>query len=404
MKTALVLSGGGSKGGYETGVWKALSELNIEINMIFGTSVGSINGAMFAIGEYNRAADMWGDIRTDEIFDIKTPQGPFAESRLFGVPMNQAYGYTHEILTNLGAENNGLRAILNDYIDEDKLRASNIEYGLVTTELGDSPFSLDQYSAEKDMYISDIPYGQLSEYILASASCFPAARYNVINGKRYVDGGYTNNLPINMALKRGADRIIAVNLKAVGQVNEDYIKEAKEKTDFTMISPSFPLGNFLIFDPIIAKNNIIHGYLDTLRKFGKYDGYDYTFIKNEMNSFNIKRCEACGRIFNMPGDVIYSKVTFNSFLKLRILDAQIAYRRNAINSKLESHREKLRNTKTVMENLRSKIGADVFVIFIAKDILEYGSESFFLRSVARRFLKDEIFAATYILSNKLLEK
>ena len=45
-KTALVLSGGGSRGAYEIGVWKALKKLRIRIHMAFGTSVGAINSAM----------------------------------------------------------------------------------------------------------------------------------------------------------------------------------------------------------------------------------------------------------------------------------------------------------------------------------------------------------------------
>ena len=47
-KTALVLSGGGSRGAYEIGVWKALKGLRIRIDLVTGTSVGAINGALVA--------------------------------------------------------------------------------------------------------------------------------------------------------------------------------------------------------------------------------------------------------------------------------------------------------------------------------------------------------------------
>ena len=43
---ALVLSGGGAKGSYQLGVWKALRELNIKFDIITGTSVGALNGAL----------------------------------------------------------------------------------------------------------------------------------------------------------------------------------------------------------------------------------------------------------------------------------------------------------------------------------------------------------------------
>ena len=44
MKTALVLGGGGSRGAYEIGVWKALNELNIHADIVTGTSIGALNG------------------------------------------------------------------------------------------------------------------------------------------------------------------------------------------------------------------------------------------------------------------------------------------------------------------------------------------------------------------------
>lgn len=49
-KTAFVLGGGGSRGSYEMGVWKALRELGIDIHVVTGTSIGAVNGAMIAQG------------------------------------------------------------------------------------------------------------------------------------------------------------------------------------------------------------------------------------------------------------------------------------------------------------------------------------------------------------------
>lgn len=51
-KTGLVLGGGGSRGAYELGVWKALRELGIEIQVVVGTSIGAINGALVAPGGF----------------------------------------------------------------------------------------------------------------------------------------------------------------------------------------------------------------------------------------------------------------------------------------------------------------------------------------------------------------
>ena len=69
MKRALVLSGGGAKGSYQVGVYKALKKLRIKIDIIAGTSIGSINGALFTAGDYLKAKRLWLTISTDNLFD-----------------------------------------------------------------------------------------------------------------------------------------------------------------------------------------------------------------------------------------------------------------------------------------------------------------------------------------------
>ena len=59
MKRAVVLSGGGTKGAFELGVWKALNELSIEYDIVTGTSIGSINGALMCMKDYDRCENMW---------------------------------------------------------------------------------------------------------------------------------------------------------------------------------------------------------------------------------------------------------------------------------------------------------------------------------------------------------
>ena len=57
MKIGLVLSGGGGKGAYELGVWKALKELNLNkyISVFSGTSIGAFNAALFAMDDLEKA-------------------------------------------------------------------------------------------------------------------------------------------------------------------------------------------------------------------------------------------------------------------------------------------------------------------------------------------------------------
>lgn len=321
MKTALVLGGGGSRGAYEIGVCKALEELEIEIDMVFGTSVGAINGAMIAQGDLALAEKLWLELSTDMVFDIggsaHDNSGPahedsdssrepahdivsaktgftagarsyfndaiqdkvsefterigdkirerFGELDIAGMPAEEAAGYLREIITNGGASNTGLMDMMKKYIREEDVRSSHISYGLVVTEL---PALGGHY-----VYTEDIPAGQLPDYIMASASCFPAVQVCDIDGRKFIDGGYYDNLPVKMALERGADSIIAVNLKAVGILRQEFIEQAKANCkSFIHLKPSLDAGNMLTFDAGHTTRLITLGYLDTMRRYGRFDG------------------------------------------------------------------------------------------------------------------------------------
>ncbi len=58
----LVLAGGGAKGAYQIGAWKAMREIGVEIEMIAGVSIGAINGALIAQGDYDRTQNGGADV------------------------------------------------------------------------------------------------------------------------------------------------------------------------------------------------------------------------------------------------------------------------------------------------------------------------------------------------------
>ena len=59
LKRAIVLGGGGSKGAYQIGAWRALRELGVDYHIITGTSIGACNGALMVQGDYERALELW---------------------------------------------------------------------------------------------------------------------------------------------------------------------------------------------------------------------------------------------------------------------------------------------------------------------------------------------------------
>ena len=286
-KTALVLSGGGSRGAYEIGVWKGLKKLRISIDMAAGTSVGAINGAMVAQKALKQAEHLWLQMETDMIFDIESS----------GIPSEDAVAYAREIVLHGGAGSTGLAKLLHQYINEDKIRRSSIEYGLVTVQFP----SFEKHA----LYARDIPKGRLTDFIMASASCFPAVRKYDIDGEYFIDGGYRDNLPVSMALAAGADRIIAVDLEAVGTVDRESLNRAsRECKEFHLIKSPLPLGNFLTFDRLNTARIMRLGYLDTLRHFGKYDGIRYTFKKGEFSSHQLLGADNAAYFLELdPGEV-----------------------------------------------------------------------------------------------------
>lgn len=259
MKRALVLSGGGAKGAYELGVYKALKRLRIRIDIITGTSIGALNGAVLVTGDYRKAKKLWLKMSSSEVFNYT-----FKDSKEYPK-------IAKDILKNKGLKFDKAEAVLGSVLDEDKIRKSKIDFGLVTVNL--------KSRVPKMLTKDQIPKGKLVPYILASATCFPMVEVKKIDGEAYVDGGYYDNLPINLAIDMGADEIIAVDLSAIGikqkvkdeDVKIDYIKKDSKK-DF-----------ILDFNPESARKNIKAGYNDTMKHFKKLDGHNYTFKKGHLN-------------------------------------------------------------------------------------------------------------------------
>ena len=68
---AIVLSGGGSKGSYQIGVWKALRKLHIKYDIVTGTSVGALNGALMVQNKFHKAIKLWSKINMELLLVMK---------------------------------------------------------------------------------------------------------------------------------------------------------------------------------------------------------------------------------------------------------------------------------------------------------------------------------------------
>ena len=128
----LVLAGGGTKGAYEVGAWKALKELGVDITAIVGTSIGAINGALFLQNDFDKVMELYDNIKFEDLVKI-SDENKMSEGSIFSAA--NIVKFTKEFAKNKGLENTPMRELMDKYIDVDKVYNSKISYGMVTTAL-----------------------------------------------------------------------------------------------------------------------------------------------------------------------------------------------------------------------------------------------------------------------------
>lgn len=366
-KTALVLGGGGSRGAYEIGVWQALRELGIRIDIITGTSVGAINGALIAADAFDLAVSLWKEVETSMVFDMEI----------------------RDILANTGLGAGKLKDLLRRHIDEDAVRKSPVEYGLVTAELP----SMTPKFLMKDR----IPEGKLVDYLLAGSTLFPAMKGYEIDKLKYVDGAFTDNLPVGLALDQGATHVIAVDLESPGVIRKDKIEQADH---IKIIQSRWDLGNIIVFDRLNSRKIMRLGYLDALKAFQVYEGNYYCFVKGEFDRRTMNAADMAGFIFELDPEIIYKKYIFHMRLK-EAADAHI----NA----MEKEPQTGANTPAgkilegILNKAKTALSQKTITLTIARSLKETEeTKNIFLSKPALKLLKNEILAANYILKEGLL--
>jgi NTE family protein len=180
-RVAFVLSGGGSLGALQVGMLQALFDAGIRPDMVVGTSVGAVNAAW--VGAWpdpagiNKLADIWRDLKRDDIF----PLGWTAAMGLLGRG-------THII------SNHGLRTVIEKNLPYERIENAVVPLHIVTTDL----------RSGKAVVLSS---GEAVPALLASCA-IPGVFPPVTVGRReLVDGGVANHTPIAAAIERGARQI-----------------------------------------------------------------------------------------------------------------------------------------------------------------------------------------------------
>lgn len=270
----LVLVGGGGRGAYHIGVWKALecSGLRQYISSVSGTSVGGLNAALFLQGDLEKAQHIWENISRD---DILTPHnGHVRDSG------HADYG--------MGLfSRSGLRKIIKENLDMGVFDTSEVECYMTGNRIGgkkdmesytemftcpDGSKRYKRYVEGKATYFNLRGFSEEErEKILLATSAmpviFPAQK---IGTGEYIDGGIADNVPVGPLYVLEKCKMIVVVHITTNDGNKNYAERFPEAT-ILQIRPKNEQGEFftgiLDFTAEGAKRRISQGYNDNIEMF-----------------------------------------------------------------------------------------------------------------------------------------
>lgn len=333
-KVGVVLSGGGAKGFAHIGVLKVLEDAGVKIDYIGGTSMGAVVGGLYASGYSARQIDsIFHDTNFDELLSDYIPR----ESKSFYEKHNdELYALTLPfdkltigipIALSRGLYNyNLLNKLLHNVRHVRKFDQLPIPFVCVATNIE---------TGEEVM----LREGYLPEAILAS-SAFPSLFSPVeINGQLLIDGGVTNNYPVEEIRRMGADIIIGVDVQDDLQTREklseatrilvqisnlEMIQSMKRKQLLTdiYIKPDIKNYSVISFDKgreIIAKGE--EAARESWEKFKKLTSRNYQLIEKplQQDSLQIDRI-TINALKNYTRAFVIGKLGFKQGTKISYAD------------------------------------------------------------------------------------
>ena len=278
-KIGLVLAGGGGRGAYHIGVWKALRETGLDqyVSAISGTSVGGLNAALFLQGDYDKAVHIWENISVEKIL---TPKYGFRQD--IQNPLNYDAKKYHGMYLYIRS---GLTEIIRNNLDMSVFDNSDKNCYMTCRRTNN----------EKDMDSYMEPFHQPNgtkacrKYVNGKATYFnmrnflPDERENIllatsampfifpkekIGGYYYMDGGSADNLPVKpLYEEEKCEIIVVVHLTTNAELTE-IKKEDYPNAVILEIRPKQEQGGLfagtLDFDAENAKRRIQQGYDDSI--------------------------------------------------------------------------------------------------------------------------------------------
>jgi NTE family protein len=190
-RTAFVLGGGGLLGAVEVGMLRALFEAGVRPDLVLGTSVGALNGALVAAdpgdGVIERLVGLWQSaVENREVWGDGAVRQVTRAVRT-GTHLHSARPLRERLHAELGDRTFADLAI------ELQVCAASIE------------------RAAEHWFTS----GRVVDAVVASAAVPGLLRPAVVDGEHYLDGGIVNSIPVGRAVEQGADRVFVLQVGRV---------------------------------------------------------------------------------------------------------------------------------------------------------------------------------------------
>ncbi len=233
-KIGVVLAGGGAKGAAHIGVLKALEEMSIPVDIITGTSMGAYVGGLYATG-------MSADEIESFIYTVNWNEGYVDRvNRSQRRVRDKEYEDRYQIRTDIGLHWGSIQAPTGVVQGQSMLRILRRTTGNLSSFDSFDELAIPYRSVATDIVNLEpviIENGYLVDAMMASMSVPGALPPYKLNDKLLVDGGVTDNMPVQLAKEMGADIIIAVD------ISSDY-KSAKDFNSFFSVGEQ--LSNYLV--------------------------------------------------------------------------------------------------------------------------------------------------------------
>ena len=274
-KLGLAFGGGGGRGAYQLGVWRALIETGLDkkVKAISGTSVGAFNAALFIQGKYDTAVNIWMNHLGEKIL---VPQHTTKKAlKTFSLP---DFSEVAGALSNHGVfSRDGILQVIKDNLDLKKISKSSIPITIAAVDSVGNNLNYFRINGKTPEYI---------QKILSATSAIPFIfPPEIIEGHAFVDGGVPgigDACPINPLVEDGCDTVIALPLDRITGINhKDF-----PYTRIIEITPSDSLWGFisaidglLDFSPEATKHRVELGYADAMKVLWEHNLTDIVGFK-----------------------------------------------------------------------------------------------------------------------------